>query len=341
MAEDKRAKVVAVVNQKGGVGKTTTTANLGYVLAKKGKKVLLIDWDSQASLTGYFNVGFNDEDYLSNYEIVVKELRGIDPEYDEHLGNTPIRDLIKEAIVRPTYEGGGVKTVDGKRQYVPEEVEFGIDLFPTKLELSDYELELADDPSGKRGFHLDNIIKMIQEMFDYDYILIDCNPSLGFLTMNAMIAATDGILIPTNLDILSIRGVKNLIDRLCDIQELLLQKGVVHMGVIGIVLNLYADRRSVDKTIQDDMNRFYPFKIFRTTIPESVNAKKAVLTGVTYSQMYKKAEDAYGALADEFEERLAEMQDEGQQIQTVLGSGQMEINVSEAGGSDNADTEEL
>ena len=325
MNEKSQTKVIAVVNQKGGVGKTTTTANLGYELAKMGRKVLLIDWDSQASLTGYFNVGLQDDEYLSNYEICIKELRGIDPEYDEYLGNSSLDQLIVDAIIRPTYVGGGVKSVDGVRQYVPEEVEFGVDLLPTKLDLSDYELELGDDPGRTRAVHLKNIIEHIKGIKDYDYIFIDCNPSLGFLTLNAMFAATDGVLIPTNLDIMSIRGVKNLIDRLVEVQQGLSKFGTVHMGVIGIVLNLYADRRQVDKTIQSDMDRFYPFKIFKTTIPESVNAKKAILTGLTYSQMYKKAEEAYHNLAVEIEERLEEMKKEGQKIETVLGSEMMDI----------------
>lgn len=318
---EKKTKVIAVINQKGGVGKTTTTANLGYALAKAGREVLLIDWDSQSSLTGYFNVGLSDSDYLSIYEVAIKELRGIDPEYDEHLGTISLREMIAETICRPTYTGGKIKMVNGERKYVSEEIEFGIDLLPTKLELSDYELELGENKSSGMAFHLTNIIEEIKQIKDYDYILIDCNPSLGFLAMNAMIAATDGILIPTNLDVMSIRGVKNLIDRIAETQNLLLERRRMnHMGVIGIVLNLYADRRSVDKTIQDDMYRFYPFKIFNTTIPESVNAKKAVLTGVTYSQMYKKAEIAYQNLAKELEERLSEMEKQGPVIARVLGS---------------------
>lgn len=320
MNESKATKVIAVINQKGGVGKTTTTANLGYALAKAGREVLLIDWDSQSSLTGYFNVGLSDNEYLSIYEVAIKELRGIDPEYDEHLASISLPEMLAETICRPTYAGGKVKMVDGVRKYVPEEIEFGIDLLPTKLELSDYELELGETKTAGQAFHLTNIIDAIKEVKHYDYILIDCNPSLGFLAMNAMIAAIDGILIPTNLDVMSIRGVKNLIDRIAETQDLLLNKrGVTHMGVIGIVLNLYADRRSVDTTIKDDMYRFYPFKIFSTTIPESVNAKKAVLTGVTYSQMYKKAEIAYQQLAEELEERLLEMEKQGQVIAQVMG----------------------
>lgn len=312
-----RTKIIAVVNQKGGVGKTTTVANLGYILGKQGKKVLLIDWDSQASLTGYFNVGLSEEEYLSSYEAAVKELRGIDPEEDERLSSMSLAEILDEAVCRPTYAGGSIKMVDGIRKYVFEDREFGIDLLPTKLELSDYELELGGDISTARAFHLSIMIEAILEKREYDYILIDCNPSLGFLTMNALVAAVDGVIIPTNMDVMSIRGVKNLIDRIKEVQEFLLYRDIIHMGVIGIVLNLYADRRTVDNSIKEDMNRFYPFKIFRNTIPESVNAKKATLSGLTYSQMYQKAEEAYTKLAAEIEKRLEEMEKEGQKIQQI------------------------
>lgn len=312
-----KTKIIAVVNQKGGVGKTTTVANLGYILGKQGKKVLLIDWDSQASLTGYFNVGLSEEEFLSSYEAAVKELRGIDAEEDERLSVMSLAEILNEAICRPIYASGSIKTVNGTRKYVPEDMEFGIDLLPTKLELSDYELELGGDLATARAFHLSSMIDVILENREYDYILIDCNPSLGFLTMNALVAATDGVIIPTNMDVMSIRGVKNLIERITEVQEFLLYRGIIHMGVIGIVLNLYADRRTVDNSIKDDMNRFYPFRIFENTIPESVNAKKATLSGLTYSQMYQKAEEAYTRLAGEIEERLKEMETEGQKIQQI------------------------
>lgn len=315
--DEGRTKIIAVVNQKGGVGKTTTVANLGYILGKQGKRVLLIDWDSQASLTGYFNVGLSEEEYLSSYEAAVKELRGIEPDDDPRLAAMSLSDILEEAICRPTYAGGTVRNVNGTRKYVPEEMEFGIDLLPTKLELSDYELELGGDISTARAFHLASLIDTILERRKYDYILIDCNPSLGFLTMNALVAAVDGVIIPTNMDVMSIRGVKNLIDRITEVQEFLLYRSIIHMGVIGIVLNLYADRRTVDNSIKDDMNRFYPFRIFSNTIPESVNAKKATLSGLTYSQMYQKAEEAYTLLAAEIEDRLAEMEKEGQKIQQI------------------------
>lgn len=310
----RKTKVIAIINQKGGVGKTTTVANLGYTLGKMGRDVLLIDFDSQASLTNYFNIGLNDDDYYGIYEMLLHDLRPIPKEEDPFLAEATFEEMCERFIVRPTYLSASTKTVNGVKQVVEEPVEFGISLLPSCLMLSDYELELGRN-ANFNGYHLYNIVQDIMEWHEYDYILIDCNPSLGILTMNAIAAATDGILIPTNLDVMSTRGVVNLINRVVDVQEMLRDAAnLEHMGVIGIVLNLYADRRTVDQSIKNDMERFYPFKIFKSQIPESVNAKKAALSGVTYSQMYKKAADAYSNLAIEFEARLEEMQIEGPKI---------------------------
>ena len=316
-----KTKVIAVINQKGGVGKTTTVANLGYVLGKMGRDVLLIDFDSQASLTNYFNVGLTDSNYYGIYEMMLKELRTVSYEEDPYLASLSFEKMCEDFIIRPTYLTAVTKTEGGAKVFAEEQVEFGISLLPSCLMLSDYELEVSRKRNAN-GYHLYNIIQDIIKWHEYDYILIDCNPSLGILTMNAITAATDGVLIPTNLDVMSTRGVVNLINRVVTVQETLRDMtDIKHMGVVGIVLNLYADRRTVDQTIRQDMERFYPFRIFSSWIPESVNAKKAALTGVTYAQMYKKAESAYFGLALEVEQRLEEMQREGQRIINIGESG--------------------
>jgi len=310
-----KTKVIAVINQKGGVGKTTTVANLGYTLAQQGKDVLLIDFDSQASLTNYLNVGLTDNNYYGIYEMMLSQMRRISADEDPYLCNLTFDEMCEQFIIKPTFANIVVKNIGGTRQVIEEQEEFGVSLLPACIMLSDYELELGKS-SKYNAFNLSVVIGRILAWHEYDYVFIDCNPSLGVLTMNAITAATDGILIPTNMDVMSIRGVSNLINRVIDIQETLasLNPPRYHMGVIGIVLNLYADRRTVDQTIRDDIERFYPYKIFDSQIPESVNAKKAALTGVTYAQMYKKAKDAYSALADELEKKLEEMEKEGPQI---------------------------
>ena len=327
-----KSKVIAVTNQKGGVGKTTTTANLAYALTKKGHDVLLIDFDSQASLTNYLNVGIGeDEDYYGIYEMMLASYRQIDEDEDPQLAAIDMdteegfAQLCRLCICRPTYQTKTVTNEDGTRKVVDVPVEFGFDLLPSHLNLADFELEISSlrgKEAAPNGFRLYNLVQRILNWHAYDYVLIDCNPSLGVMAMNAITAAVDGVLVPTNLDLMSTRGVTNLINKVVDVQEMLLKVSrgeVKHMGIIGIVLNLYAERRSVDRTIQNDLSRFYPFKIFASTIPESVNAKKALFAGVLYSQLYKKAEVAYDALAGEVEQRLAEMQAEGQLIQRFNG----------------------
>lgn len=319
-----KTKIIAIANQKGGVGKTTTTANLAYALAQAGRKVCCVDFDYQSSLTNCLNVGLKEnEEYFGIYEMMIKTLREVTPDENEQLAAIEtFEDLCDLCICRPTYTVREMQVVGGKRRAVDVQKEFGFDLIASKLLLSDYELEitnLRDNQKKDNAYRLRKVLLKVAELRNYDYIIIDCNPSLGIMSINAMAASdTGGILIPTNLDLMSTRGVESLIERIADVQELMLETaGIVHMGIIGVCLNLYSERRTIDKTIQNDMERFYPIKIFNASIPESVNAKKAVYSGVLYSQMSKKAAEAYAKLAKDVEERLAEMEKEGQVIQRL------------------------
>lgn len=308
-----KTKVISIINQKGGVGKTTTTCNLGYALSKIGKDVLLIDFDSQASLSYMLNVGIDETPYYSIYELLLKQFRDIDYDENPELAKMDFAELYDRTVVRPGWQKMTTEMKDGKRTAVYVTEEYGFDLIPAHLNLSDYELEIAS--SAGNATRLANLIAYICQRHEYDYILIDCNPSLGTMTMNAIIAATDGVIIPTNLDLLSIKGVSALTTRIAEVQILLKENyNVLHMGVIGILLNLYSSRRVIDKDIEKDIDRFYPFKIFDAKIPESVDAKKAVYAGKLYSQKNKKANDAYTELAKELDVRIEEMRAEGQRI---------------------------
>lgn len=310
-------RTISVLNAKGGVSKTTTIANLAYTLANEGRKVLLIDWDSQASLTNCLNVGLKEkEEYYGVYEFMVHELRPIGEDEDEFLANCSFEELLEKCICRPTYTTRKSTFIDGKKIVTDVEVEFGFDLMPAHISLADYELELTQNNNGIDGFRLFNAINKIKQVKDYDYILIDCSPGMGLMNMNAIAAATSGVLIPTNLDIMSTRGVENLIEKIADIQEILLKMDppIVHLGVVGVILSLYSERRSIDTTIEKNLKKFYPIVTFESKIPESVWAKKAVYSGLLYSQVYKKAEEAYIKFAKEFEAELDEMEKRGQKI---------------------------
>ena len=308
-------KIISVINQKGGVGKTTTTANLAYALAQRGLKVLAIDYDSQASLTNCLNVGLvEDTTYYSIYEMMLKDLRPIDPSEDPILANCDFKELCDLCICKPTYKKTVIEKVNGESR--PGEVEepFGFDLLPSHIALADYELEATSSNDSNIGFRLYNVIRQILQVRDYDFVLIDCPPSLGIMSMNAIAAATDGIIIPTNLDLMSTRGVENLIEKIADIQEMLLNLNIVHMGIIGVLLNLYSERRIIDNSIKNNLERFYPIRTFKTTIPESTAAKKAVWIGRTYYQINKKAKTAYDNLAKELLDVLKVREKEGQKI---------------------------
>ena len=311
-------KTIAIINQKGGVGKTTTTANLAYAFSQKGKKVLVIDYDSQASLTNCLNVGLREnETYRGIYEMMEWDLRKIEPEEDEFLASCTFEELCEKCICQPTYMGRETRLEKNLRRVVEVEKKFGFDLLPSHIALADYELEVTRSNRNDVGFRLYNVIQKIKAVKEYDYILIDCPPSLGIMSMNAIAAATDGILIPTNLDLMSTRGVENLIEKIAEVQEMLnfVTKGkITHMGIIGVVLNLYSERRTIDKTVENNLEKFYPIVTFKSQIPESAKAKTAVYSGLLFSHVLPKGEQAYQALAAEIEERIKVMEADGQQV---------------------------
>ena len=208
-----KTKIIAIANQKGGVGKTTTTANLAYALAQAGRKVCCVDFDYQSSLTNCLNVGLKEnEEYFGIYEMMIKTLREVTPDENEQLAAIEtFEELCDLCICRPTYTVREMQVVDGKRRAVDVQKEFGFDLIASKLLLSDYELEitnLRDNQKKDNAYRLRKVLLKVAELRNYDYIIIDCNPSLGIMSINAMAASdTGGILIPTNLDLMSTRGV--------------------------------------------------------------------------------------------------------------------------------------
>lgn len=285
--EEKKSntKVHAVIIQKGGSGKTTTVSNLGYVFANAGYKVLLIDNDSQASLTGICNVDIDNENGVFGmadlYSAIIEKRI---PKSKEELA---------KYIIRPTFPS----TRKEKGVLVESREEFGFDLIPADILLADTEV-IMNQSIEKSGMLMMIIIHLIKKYFDYDYIFIDCAPGLSIGSYNAIGASLDGIIVPCTLETMALRGVENLIEKVAVAQRSL-GSNYVHKGILGIVMNQYAERRIVDRAIESEIKRFIPIKVFDTVIPESSACKKATYIGYLYSQMSKKAREAFEHLMEE------------------------------------------
>lgn len=233
-------RVIAIANQKGGVGKTTTTSNLGVGLAKKGKKVLLIDADAQGSLTA--SLGYTEPDSLENTlaTIMGKIIN------DEEI--TPIEGILHHKE--------------------------GIDLMPGNIELSGLEVSLVNVMS--REMVLRSYIEVVRDT--YDYILIDCMPSLGMITINAF-ACADSILIPVQAAYLPVKGLQQLIKTIGKVRRQLNPK----LEIEGILLTMVDKRTNYAKDISAMLQEAYGSKvrIFSNHIPMSVRAAEISAEGVS------------------------------------------------------------
>jgi len=253
-------RVIAIANQKGGVGKTTTTSNLGIGLARQGKKVLLIDADAQGSLTA--SLGIREPDRL---EITLATIMG---------------NIINDEEIRSDY---GILSHDE-----------GVDFIPGNIELSGLETSLINVMS--RETVLRTYIDLQRE--NYDYILIDCMPSLGMITINVFTCA-DSILIPVQEAYLPIKGLEQLIKTIGKVKRQINQK----LEIEGILLTMVDNRTNYAKDISNLLIENYGSKvhIFENSIPMSVRAAEISAEGVS---IYKhdpngKVASAYKSLTKE------------------------------------------
>lgn len=232
-------KVIAICNQKGGVGKTTTTVNLGVGLAKEGKKVLLIDADPQGDLTTCF--GWHDNDNLK-----------------ETLSSQMAKMIREEPV--------------DKREGILKHEE-GIDLIPSNLELSGLEMMLVNTMSRETA--LKEYLKDIKK--DYDYVLIDCMPSLGMITINALSAA-DSVIIPVQAQYLPVKGMTQLVQTINRVKKI-----NPHLKIDGIVMTLVDGRTNLAKTVSETLKRNYGkvIKIYDAKIPIAVKAAEMATKGVS------------------------------------------------------------
>lgn len=253
-------RVIAIANQKGGVGKSTTTSNLGVGLAQKGKRVLLIDSDAQGSLTA--SLGFREPDKL---EITLATV----------LGNI-INDEEMDA-------GFGIL-----------QHEEGVDLLPGNIELSGLEVSLVNVMS--RELVMRSYIEQIRD--NYDYILIDCMPSLGMITINAL-ASADSILIPVQAAYLPVKGLQQLIKTIGKVKRQINPK----LDIEGILLTMVDYRTNYAKEISTMLREAYgsKVKIFKNSIPLSVRAAEISAEGVSIFKHDPKGKvaAAYEALTKE------------------------------------------
>ena len=212
---------------------------------------------------------------------------------------------VKNFIYTPTYLA---RKRNGNSKWETVQEPFGFDIIPSALPLSLVELQMAlvasQNTNGKINlFYLDDLIQCIKENADYDYIIIDTPPALGSLSMNAMMAS-DGVIVPSNLDIMSFRGIQSFKESADYVQSLAEQRGKNHRGILGILLSLYSERRSVDKALEEYVHEFYPTPTFQHQIRESSDAKRANAEGVLFAQINKKAKEDFDLVCDEIEYAL-------------------------------------
>lgn len=250
----KHAQVVAMCNQKGGVGKTTTTINLGAALAETGRKVLLVDFDPQGSLSVGLGINPHTLDQ-SIYDLILT--RG-----------TEIDDVIDETVVE------------------------GMDILPSNIDLSAAELQLVSEVAREQV--LSRVLESVKDR--YDVILIDCAPSLGLLTINALTAA-DGVLMPLECEFFALRGIALLTDTIAKVQERLNPK----LQIIGILGTMYDARTLHSREVLERVVQAFGDLVFHTVIRRTVKFPETTVAGepiTTYASASPGAE-AYRSLARE------------------------------------------
>lgn len=248
------AKTVAVLNQKGGVGKTTTAVNLAACVGAKGKKVLLVDIDPQGNSTSGFGIDKRSIK-VSSYDVLV--------------GN----NKAAEAVVHTEFQG--------------------VDLMVSNMNLAGAELEIIDTPN--RESLLKNALTLVWDK--YDYIFLDCPPSLGLITLNAL-TASDSFLVPIQCEYYALEGLSQLMATVRNIKRLYNP----YIELEGVLLTMYDGRLNLTQQVVEEVKKFFPKKVYSTTIPRNVRLSEAPSFGqpIIYFDKRSKGAESYIDFTDEF-----------------------------------------
>lgn len=246
-------KIIAIVNQKGGVGKTTTAVNLTAAVGAQGKKVLLVDIDPQGNATS--GLGINKRDVkLSSYDNIINSIPAA------------------QTIIHSPFKN--------------------VDVIPSTMDLAGAELELVD--VERREAKLRTCLALVKSQ--YDFIFLDCPPSLGLITLNGLCAA-DTLLVPIQCEYYALEGLSQLISTVRNIKRLYNPL----IDIEGVLLTMYDGRLNLTQQVVEEVKRFFPRKVFNTVIPRTVRLSEAPSFGqpVMYYDKSSKGTLAYDNLATE------------------------------------------
>lgn len=246
-------KVISVANQKGGVGKTTTTVTLSAILAKKGRKVLLIDADPQGNATS--GLGVTKEVELSVYDVLVSD--------------STVKETIQETNIK------------------------NLTVCPSNINLAGAEVELVSMMSREQ-----RLKEKIEEIkAEFDYILIDCPPSLGLITLNAF-TASDSILIPVQCEYYALEGLGQLLNTVNLVKKHLNKS----LEIEGALLTMYDIRTNLSNQVVKEVKKYFENKVYKTAIPRNVRISEAPSYGmpVTLFDVHSKGAKSYEKFAKEF-----------------------------------------